>query len=412
MEKENIQILIETSLRCGGNCSGCALTSLERMSKVEIDWKLLEYKFHKVFDYLAQKKEEKIEAISIFLGQGDHFLLKKEEMIIFMEKCSRLVPQHLIPKTVILMTASAIGKRKVIQEKMDLLYDLSLTHKIPFFIQVVFDPKKIKINDKFEKIYIKNILYFKEKCGMTELTINLGQDLIQNMSPQEFHQWVTKYQFKHVELNWVANEQTKYMWLENSSPMLDWLTNLLEINALDHEYEINFIPFLSRALLLKEIEMPDLFIKLKQDFENNIYIDYYGNLILSQVGLISNLIPLKERSLLFTKQIYQENSIQEEIQQKIKNQSIKIIQNIYKNSVCLDCEFKNVCSQIGSYAWLKIKNNELECFWKIKNFLQYIQQYLEKYPIYKNTRFDKNPIQHIELKKENNELFDYFEKKF
>lgn len=412
MEKENIQILIETSLRCGGNCSGCALTSLERMSQVEINWELLEYKFKKVFQYLNFKKEEEIEAISIFLGQGDHFLLKEEEMILFMEKCSYLVPKHLIHKTVVLMTASAIGKRKTIQEKMDLLYELSLKHQIPFFIQVVFDPKKIKVNDKFEKIYIQNILYFKEKCGMTELTINLGNDLIDNMSPKEFHQWVKKYQFKHVELNWVVNKQTKDMWIQYSEKMLNWLKNFLEINALEHEYEINFIPFLSRALLYKEIEMHNLFHKIQKDFMNNIYIDYYGNLLLSQVGLVSNLIPLKERTLLFTKKNYEEKSIQEEIEQKLKKQSLHLMQNIYKNAVCLDCEFKNVCAQIGSYAWLSVEQNQKDCFWKIKDFLQYIEQYLEKYPLYKNTRFDKNPIQHILLKKENNELFDYFEKKF
>ena len=123
MKHKNIQILLETTVRCGGNCSGCALSSSERMEKVDFDFFTFKTNANKINKLLHEKISingvEEIESVTIFLGQGDHFLMALNEIERFVDICSQIVPQELKHKSVILITASAIGKEAQIKEKMD-----------------------------------------------------------------------------------------------------------------------------------------------------------------------------------------------------------------------------------------------------------------------------------------------------
>lgn len=412
--KKNIQILLETVVRCGGNCSGCALSSVERMSKSNIDWKLFEEKAVELFQYLNQQNADNVESVSLFLGQGDHFLLSEDEMINFVDVCSKIVPNKLKHKTTTLITASAIGKEDVIKEKMDLFYSLFLSKGMPFFIQVVFDPKKMLVTEKFSNIYINNILYFKNKCGMTELTINVGEDLFETMTPLEFHNWTLRYGFKHVEMNWVMNKNTKFMWFKNNNykKMFNWLKDLLILNAKEHLYEINFVPFLSRALnILKDEDLlsNNLIENISSQLEENIYIDNSGGISFCQPGLISNIVPIKERLTSSKINISNEN----ELEKEAKNKANIILSKMLRKKACSGCEFIGACLQIGSYSWIENKNEDsFDCPWDIKDFLMFFKGYIADNQQYSKTKFDKNPIQNKVLMNENNADFEYFERRF
>lgn len=411
MSKKNIQILVESMTRCAGNCSGCALSSIERMV-TNFDFDNFSKKVHLVNEQLtninSKYLDHEIESLSIFLGQGDHFLMKNEEIEPFVKLCSLMIPENLKNKTVVFITASAIGKNRVIKEKMDLFYEYSIKYELPFFIQVVFDPKKMKINKKFQDIYINNILYFKEKCGMTEVTINMGEDLF-IMSPQEFHYWIKLYGFKHIEMNWVNNINTHNMWKKNHKDMFIWLKEWLNIYTEDiiknkvKSYEINFLPFMFRHLKKKNINLINMKDKILNSFEDNIYIDYNGKAFPSQMGLISNLTPFIER--LSIKSL------------EPKQATTKVISNLIRKESCNSCEFQSVCSISGVTTWFnyEVKNQSEQegCPWDIKDFLLLLE-ILEKkinlaLPNNKNTIFDKNPVQHKKLIQNNNATHLYFE---
>lgn len=406
MLQKNIQILLETMTRCGGNCSGCALSSLERMTKSDIDFITFNNQKQITYNYLNKYLNEEIESISIFLGQGDHFLMQDHEIEPFVEHCSQLIPIAMKHKTVIFITASAIGKHDTIRYKMDLFYKYSLKYEIPFFIQVVFDPKKMLVTDKFKNIYLKNILYFKEKCGMTELTINLGQDLYEYITPQLFHDWIVEHGFKHVEMNWVINQETHKMWINSSEKMFNWLQQWLSIYKLDKKYEINFIPFLGRSFLDKNISFMDMKGKIDQAFKENLYIDIQQNLLLCQMGLISNLTPMSERLITNTNKI-------DNLEVLAHEQTTKVMRSILKNQSCNSCEYKNICASSGSTSWFpydSIINNKNECPWNIKKFLSFFENnFVQENDILGKTIFHKNPVQSNNIIKENNATHLYFE---
>lgn len=407
MSLKNIQILLETMTRCGGNCSGCALSSLERMTKADIDFTKFNIQQQSTYNYLLKQDYSNIESISIFLGQGDHFLMEDNDIETFVKICSTLVPQEMKHKTVIFITASAIGKHDTIKYKMDLFYKYSLIYEIPFFIQVVFDPKKMLVTENFKNIYMQNILYFKEKCGMTELTINLGQDLYTYISPQQFHDWILSYGFKHIELNWVVNKETHNMWKNSSTKMFSWLKEWLLIYKQECAYEINFIPFLGRSFLNKHLPFMDMKEKIISSLKDNLYIDTQDNLLLGQMGLISNITPIGERL------IHNNNQLQN-IDFLAENTSKKLIKNILKRPACSNCEYKNICVNSGATAWFDypdVSNNLYDCPWDIKDFLSFFETHFVQDNLGNlgETRFHKNPVQNSHLLKENNATYLYFD---
>lgn len=411
--QKNIQILVETMTRCAGNCSGCALSSFERMN-TSFDFDNFANKTQMIAELLLPVNPDEIESVTIFLGQGDHFLMEHQDIDRFVEYCSQMVPEHLKAKTMVFITASAIGKSQVIAEKMQQFYQSSIKYRIPFFIQVVFDPKKMMVNDKFKDIYLKNILGFKNTFGMTEVTINMGNDLFETMSAKEFHEWVKEYGFKHIEMNWVLNQHTHKMWQTSSEKMFAWLEDWLLLYKQEPVYEINFIPFLGRAFLHKTQPIMQLKDKISEDLRNNLYIDYDGNIMFSQMGIISNLTPFGER-------LQHQKYALEDIDDKSREQSRKIMNRILRHPTCGSCEFKNICATSGSVAWFdypdNVDNHNQEddiCPWNIKSFLQFYEKEFvqQTNKDYFKTAFDKNPVQSSHLKVHNNEIYDYFEEKF
>ena len=417
MVKQNntIQILLETMTRCGGNCSGCALSSVERMDTV-FDYEHFIKNSHIVKNKLLSFDSSEIEAVTIFLGQGDHFLMPEENIEGFVKYCSEMIPDSFKNKTVVFITASAIGKEEVIRKKMDLFYQYSTQYNIPFFIQTVFDPKKIRITKKFKDIYLRNILYFKEKCGMTEITVNLGQDLIDYISPLEFHNWIKEHEFNHIELNWVINQFTFEMWKKSYNNMHKWLQEWLLIYRQEAVYEINFLPFIARHFKWKDVPLLHMNRIIQNEFNHNFYYDYEGNEFLCQYGFVSNLTPFGNR-------------LESNTKTNSNRLSKKVLGSLMKNNKCSTCEFQSVCSisaiESSVDLWNKFKkedNSIGECPWNVYEFMKFFQveilDFIAKNPNKEHivqTTFTKNPIQNKNIILEHQEgdvanmTFEYFD---
>lgn len=402
-ESKNLQIAIETVVRCGGNCSGCALSSSERMSKSSLDISLLNEKVKIARNFIDKNiVEGNIESISIFLGQGDHFLLDDIDIQKFVDSVSEIVPNDVLHKTVFFISASAIGKHSNIVRKMDLFYEYFLEKKIPFFVQVVFDPKKIELTDTFRDTYIKNISYFKSKCGMTELTVNLGSDLYETMNPEIFSNFVKSMGITHVEFNWVLNNNTYKMWSISHNEMFEWLKKLLDINARNHCFEINFIPYFNRAFNFAESTKDLLLDKMISEISSNLYIDNLSSTSLGQGGLISNLIPIKERLQFINKSTDKLDTL---------TTAKRVLAKINKQVSCASCEYINVCSLIGSSTWFDYWKQP-GCPYNLKSFLDFSKGYLVKNSHISNTCYNTNPVQSKLLIKEKNNTAEFYESKF
>ncbi len=408
IENRNIQFLIENMTQCGGNCSGCALSSSERMNNDSYSEEKLKYNLHLFHDYIANlSKTDEIESISLFLGQGDHFLLSDDSLKKMLTLIgSSFINKSINHKTVIFLTASAIGKHQEIVRKMNIIYDFAQKYQLSIFIQVVFDPKKYKSHNKnFCQTYLKNILHFKKICGMVELTINIGEDFLKYLSPEDMHEIMIKNEINHLEINWVLNEQTLTMWQKNHLEMYQWLENLIHLKQKDKKYEINFLPFLGRAFKKMNIEGVDIISYIEELLQNHIYMNQDSSYSFGLPGLFNNLTPLIPRNHSLKTIFFKTNQIKKETAFDFAK---KIYQKSLKNDSCVECEFKNSCMLIGATQWNEFEGNE-GCHWHLYEFLTKMKKLDEQNHFV--TLFNENPhTKGISLNETQD--FKYFKKQF
>lgn len=372
------------------------MDSTERNEPYDIEF--IRKQTSKLRTILEEEDCDSVDSVSIFLGQGDHFSIGYDDVESFFKAAAEAVPANMKSKSVILATASAIGNRSSVKRKADLLYELSVTAETPFFVQTVFDPKKTKTSSKLSLGYDDNIMYFKKKFGMTELTVNLGSDIPEWMSPHEFHVWVKDRGFMHVEMNQAINSATVCMWTEHYESVQQWLFEwLLEFKS-DPSYEINFIPFLSKHMKRKNVPLIDSFPAIEASFSENVYLDRYGNSIPSQIGAVSNLVPFSQRK--------------SNERRTTKQAAIGTMSSLNSRTSCLECEYQSVCAVSGAVPSFSFWNDD-DCPWARFELLSFFEKEFLSNGSFEerllDTAFDKNPSQCESICRDGNATHSYFE---
>ena len=374
----NFQIAIETATQCGGDCTGCALTAIERHTPSEIKKEALIKKLETAMQYIqTQSESNQIESITLFFGQGDHFLLSHESLACLQNTVGEFWPEHLKEKTVFLLTASAITKKTEFQSKAHQVKNIGLSHQCNWFIQVVFDPKKMHLH--YYNGYLENILFLKEVFGMIEITVNLSKDIPEAISPKGFVQFLKDHQFNHVEFNLVTSKVFETMWKNDLPSVMEWLKDFIKNSWHEQQYEINVLSATIKKLLKNREDSTSLEISIG---DQAIYISESGCTIPSQSGPIGNVTPLLDRS-------------------QTKDQEYLITKKINSHlffdfkKPCHSCEFRRVCTSNGVLSWKNHmpKISKEGCPWGLKEWYQMILNLTKKTPKRGLDRFNKNPIQ-------------------
>jgi hypothetical protein len=376
MKLLSFQIGVETFTRCGGACEGCALTSAERLSG-EVSFENLEKQIQEAKNFVAntlKEEEAEVEAITVFFGQGDHFLLEEAQLLALFEKMSQAWPLGWQSKTTFLMTASAVTKAEHLRLKAKAVNDLSKRLGLNWFVQVVFDPKKLTATPSFSSTYLENILFLKQLFSMVELTVNLAKDVADHMSPREFHAWVKEHEIKHVEFNWVMRKELAPLWEKDLDDVWQWLRELVLASQEEKVYEINFIPWMAKRLKDAGHVLLD---------ERAIYITQEGVPLAAQVGPIGNVSPFRDRL---------ETSMVNAHKEKIE------VIKAFNRKACATCEYSKLCQINGVYPWKQTLPNHTDagCTLGLKNWYDFLNPILKEKE--GRTIFDKNPTPHQDIK--------------
>jgi hypothetical protein len=380
----NFQIAIETTTRCGGQCEGCALTSEERHDPKGLDLEQLRAQIILAKEKVKEKLSGKflIDSISMFFGQGDHFLLTEGELVSMAKEFGNMWPEEWKQKTVLFLTASAVTNPDALRKRAIRFREECLRQKINCFVQVVFDPKKWSTTTSFKDTYMSNIMFLKKTFKMAELTVNLAGDVPDHMTAEQFHSWIKYHNFKHIEFNWVTQPELEKMWLNSSEKVWKWLSALTKLAWIDKSYDINYIPW-----TLRRLEQAENGADIGID-EVAFYIGADKKVRSAEVGPIGNVTALVPRSLPY--------DIDE------ARQRVEKIKWFAKNNCCVDCDFQKICADGGVYGWAKHmpKQND-DCNWGLKKWYELIKE-LEAKSTWKAMRYDKNPVQSELSKTDNN----------
>lgn len=394
-----IQIEIDDVYGCPGHCPGCVLSSVERKNnQADMSDIILETSIKKLIEYIPTLKN--VEKLNLTYGIGDHFLMSNQ----YLEKTYHL-GADLIEKTHlknqyngVFYTASMIGKHIDIMNKVEFLHKISEKRGVPFYIIAVLDPKNL-YHKKFGEIYSKNIIDSNKLIGRVDLSINLSEEAIDRISPQELYEFANLNKFDEVTINWIpTDDNMNYVYFDQKK-LADWLINFEKIITKEGNITTSYSPVIKKtinSLMCKtdsyisdfseqlKLHMPEL-------VQKSIQIDHDGNVFpkYEAIGDISHNPRLGIKA--WGNMI--ENKSLRQIMLEGQKETEKFVLKQFTKGPCLDCNYNKFCANSGFHIYnhiltsnkdinakLKVNNNiqQLGCYHTAKILFEYYYNELEK----------------------------------
>lgn len=362
---DEIQIEIDDVYGCPGHCPGCILSTVERKTvNPDMDINLLEKTISKLINYVNSLNN--IDKLNLTYGIADHFLMDNEYL-----KRTYNLGADLIEKTNknngtngIFYTASMIGKHENILNKVKYLYEISKERKVPFYIIAVLDPKNL-YRKNFADIYKNNIIKTNELIGKVDLSINLSEEAIDKVSPQEIYEFTVNNHFDELTINWTpTNDNINYVYL-NQTKLLNWLIELDEIIEKNNDLigtsyrtvikrTINSIMCKSDNLLMNDFNQ-EVKMKMNELVTKSIQVNEKGD-IFPKYEAIGDIAHSPRFNINPWGNINQDIEISEIIKNNIINTEKFVLKQFIKEP-CLNCEYNKFCSNSGFHIYNYILNN-------------------------------------------------------
>lgn len=350
--RNELKINIENMVRCGGSCGGCILSSHERVHGAV--WP--QETFDRATDFVKAFIDSHVATgtdfheISVAFGQGDHFLLEREDADRIVRWTAELFPGRVVG----FITASAIGKRERVQRSVDAWAESMHRYGQALNVDMVLDPAKASI-ENFSPVYADNITYIKKTFGDFDLNINVGPDTPRTVSPESLRAFVMANEFSRLTLNLVPLPGMADKFFADWQGVSDWLIGCLQVWRPEDGYDINFCPTIApliegvdQSLLDGGMQASMAFVE--ERLIREIYIDGEGLVSHTQAGFGD--VPLSRRfGFKPTMSIDLEpEKVASAVKSSARRFSTQIAAMFASKANCRDCRFLNVCPKIGAVA--------------------------------------------------------------
>jgi hypothetical protein len=353
------QIEIDDVYGCPGHCPGCVLSTLEKKStQPDMDFNLLKLSIEKLIPYVKSLKN--IEKLNLTYGIADHFLMSNE----YLEKTYHLGADLLEQTEMnngqngIFFSASMIGKHNNIMNKVEYLYNISKKRGVPFYIIAVLDPKNL-FRKNFSEIYKNNIIKTNYLIGKVDLSINLSEEAIDNISPQEIYDFTIYNQFNELTINWIpTNDNINYVYF-NQDKLKNWLIELDKIiekngEKISTSYRTVILRTINSIMCNADSNLENCFqdeikMKLRELIGKSIQISDKGD-IFPKYEAIGDIPHSPRLGIEAWGNIKENKSIEEIINQGLKKTEKFILKQFIKNP-CLSCNFNKFCSNSGFHIY-------------------------------------------------------------
>lgn len=385
-----LQLEIDDVYACPGHCPGCVLSTLERKSnKPDMSFEILSTSIKKLIDYIPTLSN--LEKVNLTYGIADHFLMSNE----YLEKTYHL-GADLIEKTGfkneyngVFFTASMIGKHELIMKKVKFLHDISLKRGVRFYVIAVLDPKNL-YHKSFAQTYAKNIVETHKLIGKVDLSINLSEEAIDKISPQELYDFAVLNEFDEVTINWTPTEDNiKYVYF-NQDKLAQWLIDFDTLLSQNEKLTTSYRPVIKKTINNLMCNRQDnLDYNLKNDISMNlselvkksIQIDDKGN-IFPKYEAIGDISHTPRLGIPAWGNIMEDKTIDNIINHGLKNTEKFIIKQFTKDP-CLSCEFNSFCANSGFHIYNYVLNKfadkeminknikDLDCYHIAKKLFQH-----------------------------------------
>lgn len=394
-----IQIEIDDVYGCPGHCPGCVLSNIERKNySPDMSFNILETTINKLIEYVPTLKG--LEKINLTYGIGDHFLMSND----YLEKTYHL-GADLIEKTNlknqyngIFYTTSMIGKHEDIMNKVSYLHNISKKRGVPFYIIAVLDPKNL-YHKKFGEIYSKNIVNTNKLIGRVDLSINLSEEAVDKISPQELYEFAKLNEFDEVTINWVpTNDNIEFVYF-NQKKLSTWLIEFDNLIEADGKMSTSYSPVIEKtinSLMCKSDSYINDFstqlkLHLPELVNKSIQIDHLGN-VFPKYEAIGDIAHNPRIGIEAWGNVMNSQSLKQLIDTGHKKTE-KFVLKQFTKGPCLDCSYNKFCANSGFHIYnhilsnnkdintaLKVRENIkiTDCYHSGKNLFNHYYNKLEK----------------------------------
>ena len=393
-----IQLEIDDVYGCPGHCPGCVLSSLERKNnEPDMPFATMQNAINKLIDYVPTLKN--LEKLNLTYGIADHFLMSNE----YLEKTYHL-GADLIEKTGmnngyngVFYTASMIGKHESIMEKVSFLHNVASKRGVPFYVIAVLDPKNL-YHKKFAEVYKKNIVETNKLIKKVDLSINLSEEAIDNITPQNLYDFAVYNEFDEVTINWTpTDDNLSYVYFDQKK-LAAWLIEFDKLVAQNDRLSTSYRPVIRKTinnLMCKtsedEEKLTDLIeMHLPELVKKSLQIDEKGN-IFPKYEAIGDVAHTPRLGIAPWGNINSERTLADIINSGLKKTQEFVIKQFTKEP-CLSCDYKSFCANSGFHIYnhvltqnpllkSQIKNNidNLDCYHTAKIlFNHYYQELLRE----------------------------------
>lgn len=281
-------VTIESVTKCFGNCDGCLLTEQQRHDDETNKQAPMAWATSYARDALTPIDTSlAAEGAFLILGQGEHLEVDPVETVIDWVDASMPHANGVSEFTTALLMPNARVK-----DLIQRMYRRSLEVKQQMLPNIVFSPKKV-IKSGFAEKYLENIATTIETFGACDLTLNIGPDVVDLLTPQGFHDMIVASGLKQIEINLVPTPESAPRMAPRYLDMINWLKTLGRVWLDDPErYYVPYMMDLAQfAEERYEWDLQRAMDFLVFHFTRELYVTLDGKVYLSGSGGAAIVMP-------------------------------------------------------------------------------------------------------------------------
>lgn len=352
MSSGELQIQIDDVLACAGNCPGCVLSVQERKSTLpDMRQPVLQQTIERLLEWVETFPQ--LEKVNITYAIADHLLMGEDYLQAIYEKARQII---LAAKPLdtrhssVFFTTSLVGKPDVVIEKLNKVHQV--VSQVDFLPIVVLAPALLHAG-KFGPIYREMIMEARKIFGKVDLSINLSDDAIREMSPDELMSFAQNNAFDEVTVNWTPNLINAKKTCEDIPATRQWLLDFNTLLRGNPHILSSFRPVMMKAIssMCRANELPllkDVVENvLPETIRHSIEIDHRGHLM-PKFEAIGD-IPYMERFTMQDMGSLERTSIQSAMDEHMGRIQRNVL-SLHANRQCQLCQFVGLCAGTGFHV--------------------------------------------------------------
>lgn len=351
-----LQIQIDDVHACHGMCPGCILVASERkVIRPDMRDETMNLAIERLREYAASLP--RLNRVNVTFGIGDH-LIMPEDYVRRIHELGASVIRDADPAdrqhSAVFFTTSLIGKpNEVVEKLMNCKSDK--TSDVPLLPIVVLDPRLLHAV-KFGPFYKDMIAKVKDIYGKVDLTINLSDEAVSDMGPNEFVEFAVSNGFDEVTVNWTPTVGNAASTCADLPATLDWLLGFDDLMQSNPGITSSFHPVLMGAIDAAMCasdggSLPSLITTISgvvpETIRKSIQIDNLGNLLpkFEAIGDITHSARFGLKPIGHLKN----GPISDQVEGAIPGLQRRIVA-AHRHRQCMACPVSGICAATGFHV--------------------------------------------------------------